>query len=135
MVSERPDLDGLRLIQPGTPDVWLMFDGKRHRIASPAVYDALFSEIDRLVAFPEADSISMGEPIGEGSCLIRADGTLAIYLLTAFEGEARRGFVPTYESLRDFGFDEAKVRDVPMLLLNAIPVGPDLVSAGSRSGS
>jgi hypothetical protein len=132
MVIERPDLDGLRLQQPGTPDVWLMFHGRRHRVASTAVYDALWSEVSGLVVHHDVESIALGEELSEGCCLVRADGTVFIHLLTAIDGEIRRCFIPNYESLVDFGFDEAKVRDVPGLLLQAVPAGRDLTSAASR---
>jgi hypothetical protein len=132
MVSERPDLDGLRLIESGGPDVWLIFHGRRHRVPSTAVYDRLFSEIEGLVHSSEIQSIARGDDLSAGACLIRGDGTLAVYLLTTVEGELRRLFVPTYESLRDFRFDEAKVRDVPTLLLQAVPTGAELISAGAR---
>ena len=106
MVRPRPDLDGLRLHAPGGPDVWLMFAGQRHRIASPAVYDALWSEVDGLVSAFDVAMIEEGHELAEGTCLVRADGSLAIHLLTSPRpGEVVRCFVPTYESLTDFGFD------------------------------
>lgn len=132
MLIERPDLDGLRLYARDHPDVWLVFSGRRHRIASPAVYDAMFSEIDRLVAFDGIEQIALGDELCEGSCLVRADGALSIYLLTMIDGEVRRHFVPTYETLCDFGFAEERVREIPPLLLEAVPAGRDLVSASSR---
>lgn len=133
MVRSRPDLDGLRLHVSGGPDVWLMFGGQRHWIASSAVYDALWSEVDGLVSAFDVALIEEGHELGEGTCLVRPDGSLAIHLLTSPQpGEVVRCFVPTYESLLDFGFDEAKVRDVPPLLLDSIPAGPELTSAADR---
>lgn len=134
MILDRPDLDGLRLIEEGRPDVWLMYHGKRHRIASPAVYDSLFSEVSGLVTYPDVSSITLGPDVIEGSCLIRADETVFVHLLTASDsGEVRRHWVPTYESLLDFGFAEAKVRDIPHLAMELLPKGADLVSAADRS--
>lgn len=132
MVIERPDLDGMRLHQPNTADVWLIFHGRRHRVASTAVYDALWSEIAGLVTSHDIDSIALGDDLSEGSCLVRADETVFIHLLTVIGGEVRRCFIPNYESLLDFGFDEAKVRNVPPLMLQGVPVGRDLTSAASR---
>lgn len=129
---ERPDLDGLRLFEPGKPDVWLVFHGRRHRIASSNVYDSLFHEVDGIIESQEIEGVALGDQIGEGACLIRADGTLPVYLLTVFDGEARRCHIPSYEVLRDFGFHEKKVRDASPLLVNAVPIGEALTSAKSR---
>jgi hypothetical protein len=132
MVIERPDLDGLRLHQPGRPDVWLMFHGRRHRVASSGVYDALWSEVAGLVTSHDIDSIALGDDLAEGTCLIRADDTVFIHLLTVIGGEVRRCFIPNYESLVDFAFDEAKVINVPPLLLQGVAAGRDITSAASR---
>lgn len=132
MVRPRPDMDGLRLVTPGKSDVWLMFDGRRHRIASSQVYDALWSEVEGLVSSFDVELIEQGPELGEGACLVRADGELAIHLLTAPDGAPQRRFIPTYESLLDFAFDEAKVRNVPGLLLQAVAPGPELTSAADR---
>jgi hypothetical protein len=131
MADLRPDLDGMRLHKPDSPDVWLVFHGRRHRVASPAVYDALWSEIDRLVQFEEADSVELGEELVDGTCLVRAEGTLPIYLLTVMGGEVRRFFIPTYEALLAYGFDEGKVRELPHLVLRAIPSGDELTAGGN----
>lgn len=129
----RPDLDGLRLLEPGQPDVWLIFGGERHRIASSLVYDALFNEVEGLVPYEGVERILLGPELGEGTCLIRADGALAIYLLTrAGNGQIQRHFIPTYESLLDFGFDEAKVRSVPSLVIEGLDEGVELTSAADR---
>lgn len=131
MLYERDDLDGHRLTQPGTPDVWLMFHGKRHRVASPEVYDSLWSEVDRVVPSDEIDAIALGPELNDGTCLIRPRGFLSIYLLTGAR-HVHRLFIPTFETLRDFGFDEAKVHDIPPLVLEAIPDGGTIESAADR---
>jgi hypothetical protein len=134
MILERPDLDGMRLIEEGSSQVFLMFGGRRHHISSSAVYDALFSEITGLVTFSDVALIAEGPELGDGTCLIRADESLFIYLvMRSAEGQVRRHFIPTYESLLDFCFDESKVRNVPPIVMEAIPEGEELVSAGDRA--
>ena len=134
LILDRPDLDGLRLTQAGQPDVWLVFHGRRRRIVSTAVYDSLFGEVTRLVNTPDVEHITRGPDLDEGTCLIRADGDLAIHLLTrTADGAVRRHFVPTYESLLDFGFDETRVRQIPSLLVEGLAAGADLVSAADRA--
>ena len=133
MILERGDLDGLRLVQAGGPDVWLVFHGVRHRIPSPAVYDALFRDTSGLVAYANVDEVRLGDEMAEGSCLIRADHSLPIFLLTASPAGPRRHLILSYETFVDFGFDEAKVRSLPVLALEAITQGADLVSAADRA--
>jgi hypothetical protein len=132
MSVERPDLDGLRLFKPASPHVWLMFHGRRHRVGSPAVYDALWSEIDGLVNFDDLDEIAQGPDLPDGTCLIRAEGTVFIHLLTLQDGQVRRLFIPTLESLQGFGFDTWKVRDLPPLVVQALPAGPDITAASDQ---
>ena len=134
MVRERPDLDGLRLISPDKPDVFLMIGGQRRRIASPGVYDALWNEVDGLVSAFDVEQIALGPELGEGTCLVRPDGDVAIHLLTSpAPGEVVCCFIPTYESLLDYGFDESRVRNVPALLIQAAPAGPEIRSAADRT--
>lgn len=134
MVLERGDLDGLRLVQAGRPDVWLVYHGVRHRIPSPAVYDALFSNAEGLIEYAPVDEVRLGEEVHEGTCLVQADNGLAIYLLTsAITAGPRLHHIATYDSFMHFGFDQSKVRKVPDLMLNAMPRGADLVSAADRA--
>jgi hypothetical protein len=132
MITERPDLDGSRLIELGKPDVWLVFQGRRHRVPSPQVYENLFSETDNLVTVTDLDAIARGPELSPDAMLIRADGGTSIYLLTAaYEGGVRRHFIPNYESFVEFSFDLSKVRDFPPLLIDALPTGRDITGAHS----
>ncbi|GJE53266.1 hypothetical protein GOFOIKOB_6343 [Methylobacterium tardum] len=132
MFEIRTDLDGLRLVEPGKPDVWLMFHGRRHRVASPAVYDALFAEAEALVHSDEITSIAMGPELNEGSCLIRAEHTTGIFLITGRYPKVVKHYIASYESFTDFGFSLAAVKDVPAILLDHVPLAPDLVSFRER---
>ncbi|MDP8916958.1 MAG: hypothetical protein M3M95_07145 [Pseudomonadota bacterium] len=133
MVLPRPDLDGRRLNEPGKPEVWLVFGGERHQIASSTVYDSLFSEVTGLLPYEGVEWITEGPVLEEGTCLIRADETLSIYLVTRrFNGQVVRHFIPTYESLVDFGFDQGKVRNVPPLVVEGLHEGVELTSAADR---
>ena len=130
----RHDLDGLRLIEPGRPEVWLIVRGERRQVASSAVYDSLWSETSGLTPFSGVERITLGPALGEGTCLVRADGTLPIHLIARCDtGAVLRHFIPTYESLRDYGFDESKVRDVPALLIEGLHEGLPLTSAADRA--
>lgn len=128
----REDLDGLRLVEPGKPDVWLMFHGRRHRVCSPQVYEALFSDIEGLVYSDEISSITMGPELNDGTCLIRALGTLAIFLVTGRYPHVTRYYITSYNSFCDFGFNMNAVTDVPSILLDALAIGDDLASPADR---
>ncbi len=133
-VLPRHDLDGMRLIEPGEPHVWLIIRGERRQVASTAVYDALWSETTGLVPFEGVRWITPGPDLADGTCLIRADGGLSIFLLARTDnGQVLRHFIPTYESLLDFAFDEGKVRSVPPLMIEGLVEGIELTSAGDRA--
>lgn len=127
----RHDLDGARLSDPDGPNVWVIYGGRRHRIESSKVYDALFSEVDRLIPSHEIDEIEMGPELNDGTCLVRACGTLPVYLITGFP-HAKRHLIPTFETALAFGFDLTKTHDIPAIVIDSIPLGEDLESASER---
>lgn len=85
-MNERPDLEGARLQEPGSHNVWLVFHGRRQRIESSEVYDSLFNEIDNIVKYEDSSQILTGPELNDGTCLIRAPGTLPVCRLTGFLG-------------------------------------------------
>jgi hypothetical protein len=132
MGKERPDLDGLRLYHPGNPNVWLIFHGQKHRIASPGAYDALFANHEGLNSSDEIDTIFEGVEISEGTILARPAGSVSVYLVTGWP-ETQRYLVGSYETAVDFGFDLSKVIDIPSLVLYAVQPGIELISANDRA--
>ncbi|WP_462122045.1 hypothetical protein [Methylorubrum thiocyanatum] len=132
MYALRDDLDGLRLVASDSPDVWLVFAGRRHRIASPAVYQALFAGPDDLIFSEDIPSITMGEELNDGTCLVRPTGSHAIFLVTG-RAPVRKFHIPTFESFTDFGFSESAVIDVPALILEAVELGGELTSTLDRT--
>ncbi|GJE53271.1 hypothetical protein GOFOIKOB_6349 [Methylobacterium tardum] len=124
------NLDGLRLRQPGRDEVWMIFQGLRHRVADPETYEALFAD-ERIIEHNEVETIAQGPDLHPGSCLARPNGSSAIYLVFGRPRLARY-FIPTLASFDEFGFSMAKVLDVPPILLDAIPVGPELEGAADR---
>ena len=98
------------------------------------VYDALFSEATKLRSEDDVESLPEGPPLNEGTCLARPYGSLSIYLVTGYPTPLRH-HIETYETLLDFAFDEGKVWNVPPLVLDAVPLGPPIVSGPERSRS
>jgi hypothetical protein len=127
-VTETADeLDGGRLIVPGQPEVWLVYFGVRHYITSPATLDALFSDPGGFVTIGSIDHIERGADLNAGTCLVRADGDPEIFLVTGYpDSEVRRHPIVSFETFVHFGFDESKIREVPALVLAAIPSGREL---------
>lgn len=128
MYTLRDDLNGLRLAMPESADVWLVFSGRRHRVASPAVYQALFTSPDDLIFSEDIPSITMGPELNDGTCLARPIGSHAIFLVTGRAPEIRKYYIPTYENFTDFGFNENAVIDVPALILEAVELAGELTS-------
>jgi hypothetical protein len=112
------ELDGGRLIVPGQPEVWLVYFGVRHYITSPATLDALFSDPGGFVTIGSIDHIERGADLNAGTCLVRVTGYP--------DSEVRRHPIVSFETFVHFGFDESKIREVPALVLAAIPSGREL---------
>jgi hypothetical protein len=128
MVSARPELNGFRLYVPGQPELWLIFHGMRHHVASPDVHDALFSGTEGHTAAESVDSVLRGPDLNDGTCLARGDGEdSSIYLVTGFPAsDVQRHRIVSWETFVAFGFDESLVRVVPALILSAVKAGRDI---------
>ena len=105
-----------------------MFNGMRHYIASPGVYEALFSDVS-LQEVPEISSIMRGPDLVEGTVLIRG-GDGRIFLVTAVSpGEARRFLIADWDTFQAFGFDMDRVKDAPDILISAVVSAPPILIA------
>ena len=125
--ANQPGFDGMRLRTADQPDVWLVYHGERHRIASPEVYEAFFTGVDAVVTVDSVAGIEAGSTLADGACLLRAEGRDAIYLVNRVEAHAvLRHHIASYRTFMAFGFDLAKVRDVPRLVLDTVPEGRDI---------
>lgn len=133
MLFDRPDLDGLRLRQVGGDDVWLVYHGRRHKIASPSVSHALFMNDLSIEHVNDIEAISLGPDLNEGTCLIRSDHRGDIYLLTGSRFDPRLHRVTSWNSFVEFHFAIEAVRTVPDLLVDAIELGRTLSAANDRA--
>ncbi|MGW5837768.1 hypothetical protein ACWFZ6_07000 [Methylorubrum extorquens] len=125
-------LNGKRIYIAGDPNVWLVFHEQRHRIVSPEVYDALFSDIEGLLEFPALEEIPIGYELGAGTCLVQAEGEIARYLLVDAPEGVRRLHISTWEVWELFAFNENGLRKVSPLLLKDVKVGDCLKCIGRR---
>ena len=122
------------MVRAGEPDVWLIFHGVRHRIASPRVFDALFRDAEGLIEDVDPYAVSEGVTLEDGSCLVTPDEGGGFYLVIRGEaGIVRRHLVVNWESWCDFRFDQDKLATIPRLVLEGLPRGRDLSSQNGRS--
>ena len=131
-MSLRADLDGLRVRGPLTSQVWLIFNGMRHYITSPAAYDALFCDLAiRDVA--DLDVVLRGPDLIDGTALIRG-GNGHIFLVTAVAAnEIRRFHIVDWATFQALGFDVDLVRDVPDIVISAIRCAPPILIGDERA--
>ncbi|MBB5765609.1 hypothetical protein ABEV34_04415 [Methylorubrum rhodesianum] len=116
-------ITGKRIYVSGDPNVWLVYHEQRHRIVSPEVYDALFSEIEGLVEFPALNEIPIGYELGVGTCLVQAEGEIARYLLVDTPEGVRRLHISTWNVWEIFSFSENSLQKVSPLLLKNVKEG------------
>ncbi len=126
---ERRDLDGLRLTQADQPDVWLVFDGRLHKIRSPNVYISLFDDDLTVQTSDEVDFIDAGPTLENGSCLVQGLNEGPIYLLANYFSGSELLEISSWASFLDFGFSPSKIHKVPELLLKHMSYGTHLTSA------
>ncbi len=124
MATERFDLDGAVITLPNDAGLALVFQGRSHAIENANVQNALFVN-KPLESIGQVKGLAEGEMLNDGSCLIRAEGEHGIFLLTGLP-KTRRCLITSFEAFTKFGFDMDKVRNVPWLVLQAIPVGPEI---------
>src|SRR5205823_4989485 len=70
----RPDLNGTRVRAPGQATVFLIDNGFRRAVPHVPAYEALFRDWECIVEDIDVESIRLGDPLGEGSCLVRPVG-------------------------------------------------------------
>lgn len=120
----RKDLDGLRIIDHKSNEVWLIINGMRHYINGSSVYDALFSDLN-LAEAADLEDIVRGPNLGEGTCLVKSDDG-SIYLISG-EGEyIRKHRITTWETFNKYAFNFDAVKNVPKILLDAVPSSIDI---------
>ena len=133
MLTERPDLDGIRIKERGSPNVWLVYHGRRHRIASPGAFIALFHDDAELIYHDDLATIKLGREINEGSCLVQGETSSAIYLITGFPViKIKKHPIGSWESFLDYGFNIEKVERVKSIVLDAVPIGKEITAAKDR---
>lgn len=130
MIRIRRDLDGLRVRSPSSIEIWLIFNGMRHYIVSPTVYDALFHNHD-IRDLPDVEKLMRGPDLVDGTVLVRgSDGR--IFLVTAVAADnIRRYLISDWPTFQALDFDISLVVDVPDIVISAVLVAPSITISRS----
>ncbi|MEH3116213.1 MAG: hypothetical protein PGN25_00925 [Methylorubrum populi] len=127
MQTAHTELDGQHLRAPGTGDVWLVFHGLRHRVVTPLA----LLENDHATEYADLETIAVGPELSPEARLLRPAGLPYVYLVFGAP-KTIRCLVATLETFLEFRFSASRVVDVPPIVLDAIPVGPELQGAADR---
>ena len=128
----RPDLDGLLIGDEERSRVFLVYEGRRHQIATDEVLQALFEA--RPVEPMDLSAIDEGYALHNGTCLTRGEVNGPIYMLAIRGDVAKRHLIRDYESFKEFGFALERVVHIPTAVLALVPDGCELTGARARVG-
>ena len=120
-LSPRPELNG-RIVSTPDGDLAIVMNGIAHFFENKHVIYALFGDHSIKPDCPIHD-VPPGPTLNDGTCLIRAKGTVDIFLVTGLP-RTRRHLISTYENFKAYGFEMTMVQEIPWLALQAVPVGP-----------
>lgn len=116
----RPDLDGLQVAKPGDVSIWLIANGGYRKGIPGDTYLNLFLPNSTVVRDINVTSIPEQAGITSGAILARGAGS-TVYLMT--NGTK---WPITAGGFKRYQFNPAKIVDVPQILLDFIPDGPDI---------
>ncbi|GJE68648.1 hypothetical protein [Methylorubrum podarium] len=131
--ADMPDFDGLRVQVPGEHQIWLVFGDRRHYITDLNVLRALFRD-DAFQTDAECARLPEGSVLGPGSRLVRGKGSASVHLVVSSDpGQETRHRVVDAAQFERYGFDPAKVEEIPPETLRNIriglPLGPRAAAA------
>lgn len=106
-------------------DLWIILHGQRRKFASKNLFDELIGAAAPYHEEYVVEHHSLGPVICEGSCLVRGDGSLGIFFVTGYPNTLRHK-IETYEAFEQIGFQLSAVRNIPIIVLEQIPLGPPI---------
>ena len=74
---------------------------------------------------PDISKIERGPELCTGTCLVRGEGSVGIYLVTGYP-HTRRHRISSFEVFNNFCFDMNSVKDIPIICLEQIPIGDEI---------
>ena len=117
--------DGARLHEDATDKLWLVYGSRRHHVSSSDVFRKLFR--GKVFIEPTDPSsinqLTRGDDLLTGTCLVRSDRKVQIYLLAVSERAPLLHPIASVEAFDRFGFDYDLVRDVPDAMIASVKPG------------
>lgn len=105
--------------------IYLVQRGYRHLIPNAKVYNALFvsHHLVHFIRKSQLDSIPLGIPLSENTCLIRGNNTDSVYL---YSNEAK-SHIRSQEDFDHAGFDWGKIQNLPQEEVDNITTVRDFI--------
>lgn len=138
-MAPRPDLNGLRVQQYGEPHVYLIDEGLRRRIPSPAVMAQLFTlgadwtyqyhpTASSVILDLSANQIDVGVPLPEDCLIVQASDSPQVFLLDRdADGKQVKRWITSAGAMERFQFDWGKINHLNSALANlGLPDGPHI---------
>ena len=94
----------------------------RHKISNNSVYNSLFEGEPSEVKFGDIEHYSVGSELCTGSCLVRGEDSIDIYLVMGYPS-TKRYKIENFETFQSYRFKMTSVRHVPTLVLEQVPLG------------
>jgi hypothetical protein len=114
----RPDLNGLRVQEPGHAEIYLIDEGRKRHIPNPPTYDDLFRNWEGVQPDLHLDEIDTGAAISDGAILAFGKSSPAVYLVD--RGHKRHVTSPGVMDKYYFYWPTTRVDQI---LLDSIPDG------------
>jgi len=135
----RPDLNGLRMQQYGDPRVYLVDQGQKRWIPSPAVMGFLFrtwtyhydlAEVthwDSVILDLDVNQIDDGPQLPNDSILFMADDSPKVFLRDTLGGNYVKRWITSPDAMDRFQFDWGKINhwNIPLSAVG-YPDGPNI---------
>jgi hypothetical protein len=107
--------------------LWMLLHGHRRKFASKQIFEELIGSSPPLCEEHEVEHYGLGPEICEGSCLVRGDGSLGIFLVTGYPSTFRYK-IESFEAFSQYGFQLSAVRNIPIIVLEQIPLGSSITT-------
>lgn len=115
------EMNGYLFRMPGSPNIYLVMDGKRRRIAGTDLLDRLFLSTCTIWENPYSAIIEEGLPLAD-AYLVKGLPSSAISMFV--DGKIR--YIASMAIVSKYCFDTSKALAVPDSLLIYVPKGPPL---------
>ena len=125
----RPDLNGSRLKNKATGQIYLMDCGKRRYIPNKQVYFKLFKDWDGSISDVDIDEIDEVDGIPETAILFKCNDSAKVFLLDGVAPHQKKRWIPSLEVFNRYYFNMRKVErfNEPLNEIDKkYPDGPDI---------